>query len=304
MYEYYLCGWRVGSDFLLPELAPWTGEKRPWDITIRKDTLPFRFRNPIKISPILHVTKDGAAMLIIENVATYLLTGGSDVIIDPHCPDDSPDIRVFLLGTIFGLICLRHGLFPLHASCVKINDRAIAFAGPSAAGKSTLAAALTQRGHALLADDVCVIDTNAPGGPVVLPAFPRTKLWEDSAKAINVETGQLERNRPEQSKYHFRFAGEGNFTTSPVPLHTIYLLAEENPTRPSGYSKRRGMKSVLALSDLIYRYRTAYAWGMKAKLFKTASLIADKTNVEQMVRSLDFTQLDGTAAEIEKLASQ
>ena len=39
--------------------------------------------------------------------------------------------------------------------------------GPSALGKSSLAAALMQRGHALLADDITAVALDAGGRPLV-----------------------------------------------------------------------------------------------------------------------------------------
>ena len=172
MNDYFLCGWRVGSDFPLPMLSPWTGVKRVWDMTIQKNSLPFTFKHPITVSPTLQVTKDGAALYSIADIATYLVTGGSDVVISTALAADDSRIAHYLLGPILALMCLRRGLLPLQATCVTIGQRTMAFAGPSGSGAFTLATALAQRGHRIVAQDLSVIDAHAAGGPHILPIVP------------------------------------------------------------------------------------------------------------------------------------
>lgn len=53
----------------------------------------------------------------------------------------------------------RRGQF-LHAGCVTINGRAVGLLAPSGSGKSTLVKALTEHGHALLADDKLRLDSS------------------------------------------------------------------------------------------------------------------------------------------------
>ena len=297
-HDYFLCGWRVVSELPLPELTPWTGGHQPAHMTIRLGNDPRPLETPIQLSPTLQISADGSALLTNKEVATYALSRDHHVLICPHSDRDNPKIRVYLLGTIFGLICLRRGLFPLHASCVRIGGRAVAFAGPSAAGKSTLAAALTQRGHQLLADDVCVIDANDPARPMVLPAFPRSKLWEDAASAIKMPP-----DAPlQQRKFHFRFAGKDQFTTQPTPLHAVFLLAEPSILHPSRMWSSHGPQAVAALSNLVYRQRAAAIWGLKPNLFQMAAAIANSAAIVNWLRPRDLSQLDKDTAFIEAFA--
>ena len=71
------------------------------------------------------------------------------------------DVRAYLLGTIFVVLCQQRGLLPLHASAIAAESGVVAFLARSGQGKSTLAAHLAQRGFRVLADDVCLIDTTA-----------------------------------------------------------------------------------------------------------------------------------------------
>src|SRR2546423_13737303 len=68
------------------------------------------------------------------------------------------DTATYLLGPIMGFIMLLRGVICLHASAVAVGDEAIALLGPARSGKSTTAAAFSERGHSILAEDVMTID--------------------------------------------------------------------------------------------------------------------------------------------------
>lgn len=299
--DLFLCGWRVRSEIPLPELAPWTGDDRAPDLTVRTGAIPARIEGAMDVTPLLQVTQDKEARLSIEGIATYWLKSLSEVVIDPQMAVDSPDVRIFFFGTILGLLCHRRGLFPLHASCVSIDGRAVAISGMSGAGKSTLAAALTRRGHTLLSDDVCVIDLSAAGGPVVLPAFPRVKLWEDSLQAMGMASTDLPENRPGQRKFHFRFTDAVSFQTEPVPLQAVYLLSLSNAplAGQEDIEQLVAMRAITSLHKEIYRKRTADAWGLSPYLFKALGKIVSAANVYRLTRGPDLADLDAMVQQFE-----
>jgi hypothetical protein len=111
----------------------------------------------------------------------------------------------------------------LHASAVVIDGEAIAFLGAKGQGKSTTAAAVYARGHALLADDIVALDTRHAEGPMVLPGFPLMKLWpESAASALGDDPERLPRLAPDYDK---RARGiTERFANRPVPLKCIYTL--------------------------------------------------------------------------------
>ena len=300
-----LCGWRVRTSLSLPELLPWTGDAREPELRIAIGTVPPRLQEAIEVSPLLQVNQQGEALLSIEGVATYWLRSPQEIVVAPQTAADAPDIRTFLFGTVFGLLVHRRGLFPLHASCVRIGDRAIALCGRSGAGKSTLAAALTRRGRKLLADDVCVIDPDTAGRPVVLPAFPRVKLWKDSLDAMGIASDGLTPNRDGQSKYYLRFDEVTEFEARPVPLAAIYFLAPASSPLPGGGEIRplSAMAGVMALHQQIYRRRTATIWGLEPALFESAGRIAGAARSYQLVRETDLGGLDAIARRIEAHAA-
>ncbi|MFX9020101.1 hypothetical protein ABTN35_21005, partial [Acinetobacter baumannii] len=73
------------------------------------------------------------------------------------------EIETFLSAGVAGAILHRRGQLPLHAACVARDGRALALAGPSGRGKSTLAAALAASGWTALTDDVCRVQFRDEG---------------------------------------------------------------------------------------------------------------------------------------------
>jgi hypothetical protein len=85
----------------------------------------------------------------------------------------------YLVNPVLAYCARLRGARSLHASGIVIDDGAVLFLGPSGAGKSTLAYGLATRGHALLTDDVAVVEPGPSEGPSwsVQPGYPRLRLW-------------------------------------------------------------------------------------------------------------------------------
>lgn len=249
-----LCGLKVASELPLPDLLPWQGDDRPPDVTIRVGEVPDRLYAPVIDGPLVQMEAGGTSRFAIPGVAVYLVEGGRTVTVRADMDPSAPDVRVFLLGTVFAILCAQRGLLPLHASCVAIGGRAVAFTGESGAGKSTLAAAFHRQGYQVLADDVAVVDVEAPGGPLVLPSFPRIKLWGDVMGALTLSGKGLERIRSGMEKFHLPL--EAGFQAEPLPVAAIYHLNEARLPEQEGVE--RLSSTVAAVSDLdnaVYRRR-------------------------------------------------
>ena len=301
----FLCGWRLRTGIAMPELAPWTGDDRQPDLLIHTGPIPSQLDDAHAVSPLLQVNDEGQARLSIDGVASYWLRSTREIVIDPQIDVDSPDVRTFLFGTILGLLCHRRGLFPLHASCVIVEGNAIAISGVSGAGKSTLAAALVRRGHRLVSDDICAIDAGAPGGPVVRPAFPRVKLWQDSLEAMGIAADGLHANRFGQNKYYLRFSDSTEFQMDPLRLKAVYLL---NPLAAPIAGREEIerlplMQAAVGLHEQVYRKRTALRWGRAADLFTAVGQIAGATDIHRLTRGPDLTGLDALVRRIEAHAA-
>jgi hypothetical protein len=98
--------------------------------------------------------------------------------------------RRTLLARILPNVRLAHGFEALHASAVASPRGIIAIAGPSGAGKTTLALELMRRGMALVGDDVLLLSAG-PCGVSGHPATPHMNV--DKRASVPVDHGELAR---------------------------------------------------------------------------------------------------------------
>lgn len=292
---YALCGLRVASELPLPELLPWSGDDRPADIEIRIGDVPDHLADPLHEGPLLRTARDGTCLYIIDGTAAYLVEGGRRVTVRPRSGASATTVRLFLLGSVFGFLCHQRGLLPLHAGCVEIDGKAVAFAGHSGAGKSTLAAAFLRRGYPVLADDITVLDMDAPGGPLVLPSFPRIKLWRDALEGMDIPSHGLERIRPELEKYQLPVTA--GFRTAALPLGALYHLKTVKDRRHVGEEALRGAASMEALVDAVYRRMSAFRMGRRDAVM-TALLRLTAVPGARLARLMDMGRIDATVTGI------
>ena len=103
----------------------------------------------------------------------------------PEVPKVS--VRHVLLDQVIPLVLSRREHVVLHASAVLTSIGAIAFAGKSGRGKSTLAASFAKEGCALLADD-CLVLRAKPTGWLAIPSYPGVRLWPSTVDALLTES--------------------------------------------------------------------------------------------------------------------
>ena len=263
-----LFGWRIQSEFPLPDLLPWCGDARPADIVVETGSVPV-FNDGVVFGPAIRIAADGRVRLAIPAVATYLVEGGARVVIQPAMAIDAPDIRVFLLGTVLAVLCFQRGLLPLHASAVELSGRAVLLAGNSGAGKSTLAASLARRGCRVVADDLCAF-SSADSELLIQPAFPRLKLWADAARRLDIPTEGLEQTRAELQKYHVPVDHAG-FRATPLPPAHIVLLQRWDVPTPMRVRTLRGIEAMRQRRHMVQRWRLGEALGYGGAIFTALS---------------------------------
>ncbi|MEJ1968579.1 MAG: hypothetical protein WDN03_08115 [Rhizomicrobium sp.] len=136
------------------------------EVTVRRVREIPAMRLPQTLGPNWAIDGD-RFYLRVPRVANFLITAGNDIAMQVEAGVAESDAIVFLLGTAFGVLLYQRGRIVLHASAVQVGGSAVLFCGKSGAGKSTIAAVLNKRGYALVTDDVCCIDFDTEGRPVV-----------------------------------------------------------------------------------------------------------------------------------------
>jgi hypothetical protein len=144
------------------------------------------------------------------------------------------DTATYLLGPIFGFLLRLRGVTCLHASAIAVDGRAIALIGPPGAGKSTTAAAFTQRGYPTLSEDVVAL-CDRGNSFLAQPGYPLIRLWPESVQALFGSKDALPPLTPNWDKRYLDLTQNGfSFQRQPLPLAALYILDErsDDPAAP------------------------------------------------------------------------
>ena len=215
--------------------------------------------------------------LKVVNVATFLVSDGRRIIVDPHPGIDDDSVRAFLLGSALGALLFQRGHLVLHGNAIRIGDQCMICIGRSGAGKSTLAAGFMQRGYSILADDVVPVD----GQCRALPGFPRIKLWRDVIERLAIDTSALCRVRPCTEK--FNLPVEPYSSLSPLPIRWVYVLdskhIEEMKIEPI-----LGMQGFRPLYNNTYRVRFLQGMSLNPEHLRLCGQLAAQIRLARITR--------------------
>ena len=166
---------------------------------------------------------DGTRFLLRATGEHYFLYAkGSGIIVERGAGADLSEESLWLNGSIYSAIAAINGLMPMHASAVAYDGQVYAFTGPTGAGKSTIAAALSRRSMPMFCDDTLVLDLSDPQRVMCLPGHKRLKLTEQ-ALALTGATKQ-EKVCATIDKYYAQPAGGSS--DGPLPLAALIFLSD------------------------------------------------------------------------------
>lgn len=212
VHDYRLFGLSLRSELHLPELGDPVSDEA---VDVR-----------ISIDPQLDLV-EGGQVITVEGIATYAVIGGRQIIVCPEPGAALRNVRLYLLGSAMGMLLHQRGVLPVHANAIDVGGRAVAFCGPSGSGKSTLALWFADRGHRVIADDVCAIRIDQAGRPTVSPGIPRLRLWREAIEASGRSVMGYERSYVgDESFDKYDVPGDRQAARSAdVPLAALYVLA-------------------------------------------------------------------------------
>lgn len=277
MYRYSLCGMRVASEFPLPELQLCNDSPHSApDLRFRHGAVPEHLDGADYVGKVFE-TRGNEYLLLIPGSARFLIRNGAEVVMQPAHGGCDVDAHALLSGPVQGVLYHQRGLFPLHASTVVQNGQAIALAGPSGTGKSTLAAALDAVGIPVIGDDICVVEPGPPAAPQVLPAYSKLRLWRDAVEALGLDAESLPRALSGKDKY---LVDRGQaIPQTPLPLGHFVLLSRQRSRRETHIERLSGSAAMQAISANIHVRRPAGALKLQRSLFVNVARVASRACV-------------------------
>jgi hypothetical protein len=287
----------VTSEPDLPELRLRENDGGLAELVIRFADVPETLESAVLSTPFVSVSNESLALITVAP-ARFLVRDGAEILIRPAKSAEPSEVRLFLWDMAFAVLCHQRGLFPLHAACVEFEGSAVALAGASATGKSTLAAALAIRGHRVLADDVCAVDVSAPGRPAVIPAVSFVNLWEDSLDRMGARGPDAECLRQGMEKYQVS-TGEPPRPAPALPLRAVLGLIIDPMARQADFVPLYRFQAMSLLAHQVSLRRTAIAMGRSDSLFRASHLVAKRSLVGRLRRPRDWGDLPSLADVVE-----
>lgn len=166
--------------------------------------------------------------------AHLLESGGRRLVCALNACSDTAWQRL-LIAQVLPFCAVLHGLEAFHASAVAIDGRAVAFVGPSGAGKTSLAVELCRLGAGFLADDVLVLERHLDE-VIGHPGSPLAGLAHEQAERLHTSMALGDTLAINDRERLVRMPG----AVAPMPLAAVFFLDR----RPDGPSRPRFASSV------------------------------------------------------------
>jgi len=249
---YFAYGMQISSDIKLPlhrvdSREHTAGHNASADVVIRIGEVPSALVSPATITPAFQVTSR-EFLFCLPGVGRFVVQDGRNVCVQPEGAAPEEMLGLHLAHSGLAAVLHQRGKRPLHASAALVDGGCVAFLGRSMAGKSTIAAALNQRGYQVVCDDICPVSFSG-GIASASPGTGRFELWADSARALGLDTFKAARAQPEGERYCF--ASEFTAFEPPIPLRRLYILHQSRRKAP-GIRRQTGIEAFQCLFGYTY----------------------------------------------------
>lgn len=256
------------------------------DVTLAFGEVPERIADATAAGVLWQVAA-GRFLLCVPRVARYLIEGGARITVQPLCDDAARVARVLRMTPLAALLNQR-GHLVLHAAAAANEQGAVVLAGHSCSGKSTLLAALLQRGWRLLADDLVVVtDEDGPGR--IWPVSGELALWPAAAERLGYGAGSDGRLVLDQS---------ARLAEAPCPLRAVLCLGETRGGEVEA-DPLPGAAAFRALSLLAYSNHVAEAILGPMALLLLAARLAGRVPVSALRRPRPAWTVDALVEQVQ-----
>lgn len=276
-FSYKIFGLIIQSELEIPGLIPIQAE--PADVNIKFGPTPNHLSKIISSGVLFESSKE-EFLLKLPDVGNYHVRNGTHITIDSKQAATNDEIRLFLLGSVFGALLFQRGFTPLHGSAVKMQGKALIILGNSAVGKSTLSASLALSDYPLISDDLSAISIDS-GKCVISPGIPFIKLWEDAKNQL-FPRESFKRVRPQINKFSIPTIAFHN-SSKGLEIQTIINLKSGNST---SYLAEPvfGAQKLAVLREHVFRDQYLAGKGMMDHHFVVLSRLAKQSKIFNVER--------------------
>jgi len=222
-----------------------------------------------------------------------------------------PLVEDLFLGAVMSVWLELQDMPVLHASAMVINGQLAAFPADSGNGKTTLATALLQAGHALFTDDIFPLE-NRLDGFWSHPGAPGLNLWPDQSIHFlgDSDFPYLPRNMLKPNKTRIPVGRDSFYNESKV-LRSIYLPNRLEPGNRNANIKIEPVKPAEAVIELIHHSFARYVMdrlGWQARRLEFFARLVKQVPVRRLLYPSGFEYLprvtDAILQDLERLKSQ
>ena len=265
---YSAFGLAIASEF--PLLAPPAIPPTRADVLIRLGAVPARIPSPRVVGRSFEARRS-EFLLRIGRGARMLVREGREILIERGGSSDADIESAFWVSAVAALL-LQRGVVALHASAVRLRRGAVLFAGASSSGKSTLLAAMVERGHPGIADDVVAVGFDREGRALALPSHPILHANADTRTAFGLRAVDAPEGHGERRPVRL-----GNFYPDEAPISEIYLLTP-SPGDEGGAVAVEGVRRFDELASQTYGLEYLDGLDTRARHFEEIARLAAATD--------------------------
>lgn len=296
-YFYKVYGLKVKSQMMINELTT-LEDKDNIDVHIEYKPMPQDIKE--KISEGRNSTYEKQRMWFnIKGLATYCISNGNEVLIELHENADMQLVKVYILGSVLGMVLLQRNIVAIHGGSIVIDNKGYVFTGDKGAGKSTLTTALRQRGYKFVADDVAAIDIGEINK--INPGFGYQKLCEDTMGKLGYDVSKYSPFRSDMNIKYIVPALD-SFVDNKVEFAGIFEIEASDDVNSVEIEEIKGTNKVNRIIKNIFRIEIMmYLGGMNPEYFKKCMEISKNVKYYKITRPKDKFTVDEQISFIEDI---
>ncbi len=292
---YRVYGLNLESEIQIPELMKLCEDTPNIDVKINYGIISPEIKKMISQGRNRQYKKDNA-WFNVPNLAIFNITNGKQVIIEPYENADSQLIKVYILGSVLGMVLLQKSMVAIHGGGIVIDNKGYVFTGDKGAGKSTLTTALRQRGCQFVADDVCSIKDGEKNK--IYPGFGHQKLCEDTMIKLGYNPSEY---KPFRSGLNIKYIVPAleEFVDYEVHFEGVFEITVGD-VKNVKIEEIIGIEKIQRMIKNIFRIEMFYySGGIELDYFKKCTQIAKNIKYYKITRPKDVFSINEQIEAIE-----